>query len=255
MPETIESPQNEKLKLVRRLARRRGREGEQLFVSEGEDLLSAGRAAGWEPEFVLVAAGSGLGGTETAVELLDSVSGLGSGTRALAVWALPDKPAAADEGAGIGAPCVYLHRVADPGNVGSIVRTAVALAGTRVVLGPGCADPWGPKAVRASMGALFSKPPVQAKLAATPMPRLALLAHGGDELDSAVAATRPATICLGAERDGLDPESLRACQGRATIATQQGTESLNVAATTAIALHRVCSLAGRPPGSDSAEPN
>lgn len=251
MSETIESLQNEKLKLVRRLSRRRGREREGLFVSEGEDLLAAGRAAGREPELVLVAAGSGLPGTETAPELLDAVSSLGSGTRALALWALPE-PRSAGE---IAPPCVYLHGVADPGNVGTIVRTALALAGARVLLGPGCADPWGPKAVRASMGALFSLPPRYGKLGQAPAPRLALEAHGGEDLDCLVAAIKPATICLGAEREGLDSESLAACAGRATIATRGGAESLNVAAATAIALHRVCSLAGESPAGDRRDAN
>jgi RNA methyltransferase, TrmH family len=141
----IESPQNEKLKLVRKLRERKHREREALFATEGEDLLDAGLAAGAEPKFVLVAAGSGLAGEEVEPELLASVSSLGSGTRAIAVW---ERPAAA----ALGAPCVYLHGVGDPGNVGAIVRTADALLEGSVALGPDCADPFSPKAVRASMG-------------------------------------------------------------------------------------------------------
>ena len=63
---TITSPQNEKLKLVRKLARRRTREAEGLFVTEGEDLLEAARAAGAEPVELLTAAGEGLGGTRSS---------------------------------------------------------------------------------------------------------------------------------------------------------------------------------------------
>ena len=241
--ETITSPQNEKLKLLRRLAERRGREREGLFATEGEDLLAAGREAGSVPELVLVAAGSGLEGTAVDPELLASNSMLGSGTRAIALWPLP-----ADPGAGADAELwVYLHGVADPGNVGAIIRSAAGLADSLVALGPGCADPYGPKATRASMGAIFQAPPLRAGIDRTPGPRLALDAHRGEDLDAALAAGRPRTICLGGERRGLDPEVLARCDGRATIPlrppSESGVESLNVAASAAIALHRVCSAA------------
>lgn len=238
---TITSTKNEKLKLVRRLAEPRGRERAGMFVSEGEDLLQAGLDAGWSPELVLVAAGSGLAGTEVEPALLDEVSALGSGTRAIAVWRRP-------EAGVVGTPCVYLAGVRDPGNVGAIVRSAVALCGGSVVLGPECADAWGPKAVRSAMGAGFASPPQPGSLEGTPRPRLALAAHGGEDLDVAMASVRPCTICLGAERDGLHPESVAACDGVATIPIRPGAESLNVAAAAAIALHRVCSAAGPPGG-------
>lgn len=241
MSETITSPQNEKLKLARRLADPRARAREGLFASEGEDLLAAGLAAGWVPETVLVAAGSGIEGVEVEPRLLATASSLGSGTRALALWPLP-----APEPPSPGTRCVYLSGVADPGNVGAIVRSAAALCGAVVVLGPGCADAYGPKAVRAAMGATFARPPRPGSLELTPEPRLALDAHGGEELDELVVAVAPRTICLGAERDGLDSDTLAACEGVATIAVRGETESLNVAAAAAIALHRVCSAARTP---------
>ncbi|HEY6549867.1 MAG TPA: hypothetical protein VIY71_01560, partial [Solirubrobacterales bacterium] len=82
----IESPQNEKLKLIRKLRERKHREREGAFVTEGEDLVEAGLAAGAAPRFLLTAAGSELGGEEVEPELLAGVSTLGSGTRAIAVW-------------------------------------------------------------------------------------------------------------------------------------------------------------------------
>src|SRR5215207_10119518 len=125
----ITSPHNEKLKLIRRLGRRRSREREGLFIGEGEDLLAAARDAGVEPVELLTAAGEGLGGIEVEPALLARVSKLGSGTRAIGVW----REAWAEEAV---APCVYLHGVSDPGNVGTVIRAARALVGGSVVLGP-----------------------------------------------------------------------------------------------------------------------
>lgn len=231
----ISSPQNEKLKLVRRLRDRKHRERERLFVTEGEDLLDAGLAAGAAPRFVLVVAGSGLAGEEVEPRLLGEVSALGSGTRAIAVW--PQRWADAATPV-----CVYLHGVSDPGNVGAIVRTAQALTGGSVVLGPGCADPYGPKAVRASMGALFSEALVRQGFDVTPRPRVALVAHGGEGLDALGAA---ATLCLGSERDGLPEDLLRECDAKVTIPLRaDAVESLNVAAAAAIACERVAGERG-----------
>jgi TrmH family RNA methyltransferase len=229
----IESNQNEKLKLVRKLRERKHREREGLFATEGEDLLAAGLAAGVEPRFVLVAAGSGLEGEEVEPGLLADVSVLGSSTRVVAVWPLrwSEQPAS---------PCFYLHGVGDPGNVGTIVRTLDALIGSSVVLGPDCADPFSPKAARASMGSIFSRPPVRGDIDATPEPRVAFVPHGGEELDTLSGA---ATVCLGAERDGLPDAVLARCERSVTIPLREGgPDSLNVAAAAAIAAQRISSL-------------
>lgn len=239
---TISSKDNEKLKLVRKLAERKHREREGLFATEGEDLLEAGRSAGLEPELVLSRAGTGIGGEEVEAALLDAVSQLGSGTRVIAVWKHPEgnRPYEAPIGApdgrtpGVGAT-VYLHGVGDPGNVGSIVRSAAALGASTVALGPGCADAYGPKAIRASMGAIFAVRLSRARIEETPAPRLALVAHGGDP-EPAVDAS---TLCLGSERDGLPAEVEAACEARWTIPTREGVESLGVAAAAAIALSRI----------------
>lgn len=230
----IESPHNEKLKLVRKLRDRKHREREGLFATEGEDLLEAGLAAGAEPRFVLVAAGSGLAGEEVEPGLLAEVSSLGSGTRVIAVWPLRWADSAAT-------PCFYLHGVGDPGNVGTIIRTTDALVGGPVVLGPECADPFSPKAVRASMGSIFSTPPTKGDIDATEEPRVAFVPHGGEELDMLSGA---ATVCLGAEREGLPDDVLDKCEKRVTIPLREGgPESLNVAAAAAIAAQRLSSPA------------
>ncbi len=231
----ITSPQNDKLKLIRKLADAKHREREGLFTTEGEDLLAAGLAAGRTPAAVLVAEGSGLDGEEVERALLDAVSTLGSGTRAIAIW---ERVWAASTAA----PCVYLHGVADPGNVGAVIRSADALIGGTVVLGPGCADPHSPKAVRASMGSIFGVGILRGSLEETPAPRLALLAHG----EPAPGPAATATLCIGSERDGLPEEVVSGCEASWTIPLRaDGAESLNVAAAAAIALQRISS-AGAP---------
>jgi TrmH family RNA methyltransferase len=235
---TITSPHNEKLKLIRRLGRRRSREREGLFVGEGEDLLAAAREAGAEPVELLTAAGEGLGGTEVEPALLARFSNLGSGTRAIGVW----REVWADRAE---PPCAYLHGVSDPGNVGAVIRSAQALVGGSVVLGPDCADPFGPQAVRASMGAVFAEPLLRGGIDATPTPRAALVAHGGEGLE---ALDGMATICLGAEREGLPAATAEHCDVQVTIPLREGAESLNVAATAAIALQRIASEPGEGDG-------
>ena len=228
----ITSPTNEKLKLVRKLARRRDREREGLFVTEGEDLLEAGLAAGAEPQFVLVGAGSGLDGEEVDADLLDDVSTLGSGTRVIAVW--PERWAD-----GPAQRAIYLHGVGDPANVGAILRSAHALVDASVVLGPETADPYSPKAVRASMGSVFAQPLIRGGLDGTPRPRAALVAHGGNGLEALSGA---ATLCLGAEREGLAAEVVAESDVTVTIPLRPGgAESLNVAAAAAIACERLSS--------------
>src|SRR5437588_10458391 len=172
---TITSQHNKRLREIRKLRqRKRWRERSGRFVAEGEDLLAAADAAGWTAVERYCAAGSGLTGLEVESELLASASGIASGTRALAVY---------DERwltAPAGPLCVYLHGVQDPGNVGAILRSAEAFGASYVALGKGSADPFSPKAVRASMGAVFAVPVARAdSIGGLPGTKVALVAGRG----------------------------------------------------------------------------
>jgi TrmH family RNA methyltransferase len=226
---TITSNHNEKLKEIRKLARRRTRDESGRFVAEGEDLIAAAAAGGWRPVHLLAVAGSGLDGDEIEADLLASVSGLGSGTRQMGVyesrWAAPAGPL-----------CVALWGVGDPGNVGTILRSALAFGASSVVLGPGCADPFGPKAVRASMGAIFAVPVARVTaLAQLPGERVALVAHAGEPI--AGPAAGELTLLVGAERAGLPADVVAACDRVAQIAIAG--ESLNAAMAATIALYEL----------------
>jgi TrmH family RNA methyltransferase len=128
---------------------------------------------------------------------------------------------------------VALWRLADPGNVGTVVRTAGAF-GASVALSAGCADPTSPRALRASAGAIFRVP--LAGFDDTPGRRVALVAHGGRPLAD-ISLDEPLTLVLGAEREGLPDEIAAQCDEAATIPISDAVESLNVAATAAIALY------------------
>jgi TrmH family RNA methyltransferase len=225
----ITSPHNEALKEVRKLAGRRWRDKLGEFVAEGEDLLDAADAAGWHATARYVAADSGLEGVPVAPHVMSTVSQLGSGTRAIGVypqrWATPAGPL-----------CVALWGVNDPGNVGTVIRSALAFGASRVALGPGSADPYGPKAVRASMGAIFSVPVSRVRdVAELPGRRVALVAREGEPLD---ALSGEVTFVVGAEREGLPDDVVASCDCVAHIPIARA-DSLNAAMAATVALYEL----------------
>lgn len=226
----ITSPDNAKLKEIRSLARPAGRRRSSRFVAEGEDLVRAAEAAGWTPVEQFVTADSGLPGTVVDRALLDRASALGSGSRVIAVyeqrWA--DAP--------VGPVCVALWAVGDPGNVGTVLRGALAFGAASVALGPGCADPFSPKAVRASMGAVFSVPLARVDdVAELPAPAIALDVRGGDALRGPAAGT----LVVGAERTGLPGDVAAACAQVAHIPMGGAAESLNAAMAATVGLYEM----------------
>ena len=135
--------------------------------------------------------------------------------------------------------CVYLHGVGRPGNVGTIVRAAHALGDGPVVLGPGCADPYSPKAVRASMGSLFARPPARGELAGLAGTKLALDAGAPTSLAD-LELRPPVVICLGAERGGLPAELESGTEPAPGFRCEpDGPDSLNVAMAATVALYEL----------------
>jgi TrmH family RNA methyltransferase len=231
---TITSQQNRRLKEIRKLRqRRRWRDRTGRFVAEGEDLLAAADAAGWPSVERYSAAGSGMPGVEVEAELLASASGLASGTRTLAVyeerWA---------EGP-LGPLCVYLHGVADPGNVGTILRGAAAFGASSVALGPATADPFSLKAVRSSMGGVFEVPLIKfddpGRLPGT---KIALVPGAGSPVGEVARRAGPdVSLLIGAEREGLPTDVVEQADQVAHIPIQ--TNSLNAAMAATIALYEL----------------
>jgi RNA methyltransferase, TrmH family len=213
----ITSRENEKLKLVRKLHERRWRDKLGLFFAEGEDLVDAALAAGYEAEELLVS------GENVEPALLAEVSRLGHPPRVIGVFRRREAAATADV-------ALALWRVSDPANVGTLLRSADAF-GAGVMLSEGCADPFGPKALRAAMGSTFRVPLLPFELTNA----VALVADGGEPLDD-LDLLRYATFVLGSEREGLPNDVLARCAAKATISVQN-VQSLNVAMAGTIALY------------------
>lgn len=245
----IRSVRNPRVRRVRELRRSRERIEQGLFAIEGEDLVEAAARRGAVFEDLLVRegatvpAGIDVDAVEVAADVLDAVSSLGSGTRMIGVVRTDGLPTAPSALTGLG---LLLCGVGDPGNVGTLLRSAAAFGVEAVVLAPPAADPTGPKAVRAAMGATFVVPTLQVEAAERAYPDARLVAlDGAATTDIAdVDLHGPVVLALGAERDGLpDPVRERA-EVICRIPQSSAAESLNVAAAGAIALSMAYRLRG-----------
>jgi RNA methyltransferase, TrmH family len=197
--------------LVRKLHSRRWRDKLGLFFVEGEDAVAAATA---EPVELV-----------TDPKVIAEVTTAGHPPRVIAVYRRADLPAWDERPV-----TLALWRLADPGNVGTLIRTADAFSAA-VALSPACADPTSPKALRASAGSIWRVPlGTWDDVAGT---RVALAAHGGAPIASLDLTGRVAFL-LGAERSGLPGDVERDVDARIPI---ESAESLNVAAAGAIALY------------------
>jgi RNA methyltransferase, TrmH family len=212
----ISSSDNERLKLVRKLHDKRWRDKLGLFFVEGEDSLAAATGV---PVDVLRA------GEDVEPKLLADVATAAHPPRVIAVYRRADLPAWEERAA-----TLALWRLADPGNVGTLIRTADAF-GAAIALSDGCADPTSPKALRASAGSIWRVPVGTWENVAGR--RVALEAHTGEPLSTVDLSGRVAFL-LGAERDGLPADVERDVDAWVPI---ESAESLNVAASGAIALY------------------
>ncbi len=229
--------------------------------------MAAGLTAGLRPEAVFVVgeaaevaarlAESGHPLADSPVYPVDArvaakLSTLETPASTMAIFAIPEPPALGElrspGRAREPALVVYADRLADPGNLGTLVRAAAAFAAAALVASPGSVDLFSPKVVRAGMGAVFALPLYQdvtlERVASELGARVVygLVAHGGVALDR-VAPVGPALLVVGAERAGLSDEALACTTELVTIplaaATGSGVESLNAGVAGAIALYEL----------------
>jgi TrmH family RNA methyltransferase len=243
---------------VRKLTRRAGRDAAGLFLAEGRQAVAEALAdpAGVREVLATEAAASAhrdlLAGAEVPVRLVTDKAAAGlSETVApqglLAVCALRD----VDAGSLIAAPprlAVALAELADPGNAGTVLRTADACGAGAVVFGAGSADPYGGKAVRASAGSLFHVDVVRGAPLAPLISGLqdagvtVLAADGGGEslLDEMAGDGRlagPVLWLFGNEARGVPSDLAALADARVRIPMRGRAESLNLAAAAAICLY------------------
>jgi len=247
----ISSTSNAIIKEAARLKRKRHRYESRLFIVEGEDLLDAALARGIVPRQVFVLEGheelaEGVGKSDLYTcpwPVMEKLSELGSGSRVVAVFDFLEQAIPRDLTEGRG-PLLYLCGMGDPGNVGTLIRSAASLGVSGVALAPGTADPYSPKSLRATMGAIFQVPVFIALEPADLISRARAAAvdivcadpHDGVELWQADLA-KDFALVLGSEREGVPEELLRAATTTVRIPQAATTESINVAMAGTVVLY------------------
>jgi TrmH family RNA methyltransferase len=158
------------------------------------------------------------------------------------ILAVVPLPPPADTGETAVGKAVYLHEVQDPGNLGTILRTLAWFGGFRCLLSPGSVDPYNPKVVRASMGAIFHVPvetDVSLDTLASRYARIACLDIGGDAITSAEFQSHDCYL-FGNEARGVPGESLTELGARRfTIPGAAAIESLNLASALNMAVYEL----------------
>lgn len=256
----LNSRDNPRVRRWRKLVRdsRRRREENRALI-EGPHLLAAYLDAGGRPKVLIVSA--------TAVKrpeiaALTARAGIAPVTVSDSVFrAIADTDAPAGIAAEIALPaaaspteslasCVLLDAVQDAGNVGAILRSAAAFDIHDAILGPGCADPWSPKVLRAAMGAHFAIRITQSRDLAAEAPRFAGrlvcgMPRGGIPVYDAELPQQPGWL-FGAEGQGVSAALAARASHRVSIPMAGGCESLNVAAALAICLYEWRRRLGKP---------
>ena len=245
--DVITSRSNPLIAYVRRLNGRRSfRRSENAFAAEGPKLLSEALRWGAKVETVLCAPGVVLpelpAGTRAA-ELPDSLLAYAADTETPQgiIFICRGKPLAMPERLE-GGRWLVLDGVQDPGNAGTIWRAADAFGADGLILCNNCADPWNPKTVRATMGAVFRLNVYEGTLkdaaerfAAAGLPLYAA-ALGEDTRDIRDVPLGTAAVIIGSEGRGVSEEALSLCQGTIKIPMRARCESLNAAAAAAVVL-------------------
>lgn len=233
---SIESRQNPVVKRFRHAVREHANE----IVIEGPKQVADALRAGWKPLALAVRRG-----VETPVAFPQAVSlsadafdSLTDTRNSQGVIALFPRPTASAQAIleNRSSVVVALDGVQDPGNVGTMVRLAAAFEAAGILLLPGCADPFSPKAIRASAGAILQVP-IAAAVAADLLACGVELYAADAEGTAAPPPAREGVLLFGSEGTGVSMElSVRAT--RIAVPISPRVESLNVAASAAILLSR-----------------
>jgi RNA methyltransferase, TrmH family len=237
----VMSPQNRAIKLIRSLAEKKYRQETGLFVAEGWEMLDRARKAGWTPEhLVSTEAISAWGQTRPILvseKIMEGLSGQNNPHNVIATFGQRYVGEVTPNGV-----WVALEDMRDPGNLGTIIRTADAVAASGVILVGQSCDPYSGDCVRATTGSIFGVPLV--RMDTESFIALCKTWQGdvvGTHLKAAEDFRRsyksPTLLVMGSERRGLSEELAAACKTLVRIPMPGGAESLNVATATALMLY------------------
>lgn len=239
----ITSSQNPAIKAIRALADKKHRREQGLFTAEGPEMLARARAEGWEPETVIARHQLQPWGKaallETTPQIIASLSSQNNPPGSIAVFRQRWAETLTHKGVWLA-----LEDIRDPGNLGTIIRTADAVSASGVVLIGECCDPWGPDCVRASTGSIFAVPllrmtKAQFTAAAREWPGDVVGTAAAAHTDFRRAYAAPTLLVMGSENNGLSPELSSVCPVQVRIPMPGKTESLNVATATALMLYEI----------------
>ena len=236
MPVAISAADNPLIKQLARLGEASERRNQGLFLAEGLRLIDAFIQAGWQPVHLLVRDDETLppgwpAAITVSARVAQRLSRATSASGYVAAFALPSVPALNPAAGGL-----VLVGVADPGNMGTLIRSAAAF-GRRQIIVDGGADPFGPKAVQASAGALALVHLFNGDASLLPSDaRACALVVSGGQPPSAFSAG-PRWLVIGGEANGIPPAWLERCAERLTLPMPGGTESLNAAVAGSIAAY------------------
>ncbi len=237
----VMSPQNPAIKLIRSLAEKKFRQETGLFVAEGWEMLDRARKAGWTPEHLVSTEPISAWGQTRPIlvteKVMEGLSGQNNPQSVVATFGQRYVGEVTPNGV-----WVALEDMRDPGNLGTIIRTADAVAASGVILVGQSCDPYSGDCVRATTGSIFGIPLVRMETEAF----IGLCkSWRGDVVGTHLKGTEdfrrdyksPALLVMGSERRGLSEELAAACKSLVRIPMPGGAESLNVATATALMLY------------------
>ena len=239
----VSSLQNPVIKRIRSLAVRKGRREAGQFVAEGHAMLERALALGWQPDIFVATKPQTIWEDVKPLLVTEKVmaelSGQNNPLDVLAVFSQRFQPHPAKEGLWLA-----LEEIRDPGNLGTILRTADATSVSGIILAGSCCDPFSPEAVRASTGSIFALPIVNMKVEglidfarAWPSDCVGTLSTAKQDFRRTYAS--PTLLLMGNETRGLSQALSAACNMQVRIPMKPGVESLNLATATALMLYEI----------------
>ena len=239
----ISSTQNPTIKLIRSLDDKKARREAGLFVAEGFAMLERAEDLGWAPDYLIATKPltifDGMKPFTVTEKLMAELSAQNNPHGVLAAFSQRWQPHPTKDG-----NWLALEEIRDPGNLGTIIRTADAASVSGLILVGDCCDPYAPECVRASTGSIFD-------VILTKMPTASFVdftkAWPGDSVATRMDAKAdfrrdyrsPTLLVMGSEARGLSDSISSACKQKVRIPMKHGVESLNVATATALMLYQL----------------